>query len=179
MAKNQLLVSIETESRINVGRYNLIKNQDEKSKKLEHHRICKRLMEISQSKNIPMTTLVYIGIGRSAHKPQVFQKGYTNLDEKMIDKVLSFADVFSKKFNGKYRTNDLVLHFIHRYVSHDGGLLKFKQLMDRFVKNNPKFKLTTVKTAKELTQMICGDDAEYSESGYITSVSKPSRFTNK
>lgn len=166
---------VREEARKNAGTYNFCKD---KGTKVLHHNICKKLVEISDSKDIPMGVLVYVAIGTNAHRPCVFEKGYIRIYEEKVNKVFALCDIFAKKFGKETRTNDRLVHAVSRYVDYcGGGLLKFKQLVNALDKKN--FNMRKIKTAKELAKILCGDEAEYSKGGYIVTVNKPTRHLKK
>lgn len=170
---------IREEAKRNIGRYNLIKKVSEREFKINHHNICKKLVEYSDSHDkFPMTLLVYIAVGRNAHRKYVFEKGYTNFDVKTADRVLYLADIFAKKFGEKTRTNDRLIHAIFRYVHKcDGGVLKFKQMVNSLYDIDPDFSMKSISTAKALSQLLYADDAVFSPKGYIIEVSNPTRHS--
>lgn len=161
---------VREEAQKNVGCYNFCKD---KAIRVNHHNVCKRLVEIADEKNIPMGVLVYVAIGTNAHRPIVFHKGYTKVDEQKVERVFALCDIFAKKFGANTRTNDKVVHAISRYVDYKGGTLKFKQLVNAL--EEKEFSMKHIKTAKELAKLLCGEEAEYSKGGYITTIAKPTR----
>ena len=167
--KKTLNELVREEAKKNIGQYNFAK--DAESRKI-HCKICKKLVELADKYNYPMGVLVYIAIGTNAHRPIVFQQGYLRINEQKVERVITLCEIFAKKFGENMRTNDRLVHSVSRYVDINGGnLLKFRQLVNAMSeKEFRKFK-----TAKELTRALCGDEAEYSKAGYITSVNKPSR----
>ena len=161
---------VREEAKKNVGCYNFCKN---KEMRIIHHNICKRLVEIADEQKIPMGVLVYVAIGTNAHRPIVFSKGYLKVDEKKVERVFALCEIFAKKFGANTRTNDKVVHAISRYVDYNGGTLKFKQLVNAL--DEKEFSMKRIKTAKELAKLLCGEEAEYSKGGYITTIAKPTR----
>lgn len=138
-----------------------------RSTKNVHHNVCKELISYMETSGFPITVLVYIGVGTNAHRPMVFEKGYAKFDKERTDKVIKFCNIFAKKFGEQYRTNALVAHGICRYIDMNGSERKFRE----FVKN-ADFQMKGIKTAKELMNKLCGDNVEYSKSGYIVEVKK-------
>lgn len=161
---------VREEAQKNVGCYNFCKD---KAIRITHHNVCKRLVEIADEKNIPMGVLVYVAVGTNAHRPIVFNKGYYKVDEQKVERVFALCDIFAKKFGANTRTNDKVVHAISRYVDYKGGTLKFKQLVNAL--EEKEFSMKRIKTAKELAKLLCGEEAEYSKGGYITTIAKPTR----
>lgn len=161
---------VREEAQKNVGCYNFCKD---KAIRINHHNVCKRLVEIADEKNIPMGVLVYVAVGTNAHRPIVFNKGYYKVDEQKVERVFALCEIFAKKFGANTRTNDKVVHAISRYVDYKGGTLKFKQLVNAL--EEKEFSMKRIKTAKELAKLLCGEEAEYSNGGYITLINKPTR----
>lgn len=134
-----------------------------------HNQICKKLVNMCDKHNYPMTQLVYVAIGTNAHRPIVFEKGYTRIDEERAELVLKLCEVFAKKFGSNWRTNGHLLHMICRYVdiTKHRKELKFRQLV-----NNCDIDFNTIKidTAKKLASIFFGREADYSNANYIVSV---------
>lgn len=161
---------VREEAQKNVGCYNFCKD---KAIRINHHNVCKQLVEIADEKNIPMGVLVYVAVGTNAHRPIIFNKGYYKVDEQKVERVFALCEIFAKKFGANTRTNDKVVHAISRYVDYKGGTLKFKQLVNAL--EEKEFSMKRIKTAKELAKLLCGEEAEYSKGGYITTIAKPTR----
>lgn len=175
MEKKTLNDLVREEAKKNVSRYNFAKD---KELKILHHNICKKLVEISDNNNFPMGVLVYIAIGTNAHRPCVFEKGYTRINEQKTERVIALCDIFAKKFGEETRTNDRLVHAVRRYVDLCGGcVLKFRQLVNSM--SDKDFNMRKIKTAKQLAKLLCGDEAEYSKGGYIVTVNKPTRHMKK
>jgi hypothetical protein len=167
--KTMLNDLIREEAKKNVSRYNF---HPRKAEMLVHHNVCKQLVNLADKHNFPMGVLVYISVGTNAHRPCVFEKGYTKIDVEKAEKIISLCEIFAKRFGENTRTNDRVVHAISRYVDKcDGGVLKFRQLCNAL--DNKTF--TMPKTAKELASLLCGKEAIYSDGGYIIKVNKPTR----
>lgn len=176
MEKKTLNDLIREEAKKNAGRYNLVKDKTERELKLLHHKICKRLVEIADNNKFPMGPLVYIAIGTNAHKTNVFLKGYTRINEKKTERVLSLCEIFAKKFGEETRTNDKLVHMLSRYVELDGGVLKFKQMINSLDQSTLNMK--KIDTARKLSKLLFGDEAQYSKGGYIIEVNKPTRHNS-
>lgn len=156
---------IRQEASVNASRYNLAQY----AKRKEHHNICVNLVKIADANDFPMGVLVYIAVGTSAHKPSVFEKGYTHFDEKKAEKIIKLATIIDKKLNEgakkkvNYRTNDRIIHTLSRYYDlNKGNEVKLRQVLkiadldsirDYLKGKNP--------TAKIVAQLLFGDEAEY------------------
>lgn len=132
-----------------------------------HHNVCKELISYMETSGFPITVLVYIGVGTNAHRPIVFEKGYKRFDKERTDKVIKFCNIFAKKFGEQYRTNALVAHAICRYIDMQGKERKFRELV-----KNADFEMKGIKTAKEVMQNLCKEEALYSKSGYLVKIIK-------
>lgn len=159
---------IREEAKVNVGRYNFAKD---KESKIRHNMICKKLVNLADTHNFPMTLLLYIAVGTNAHRKPVFAKGYATINLEKAQQVIKLAEIFAKKFGAKARTNDKVIHMISRYYDYMGNKpLMFKQFCNNVDKTN--FKFNSFNQARELAKAIFGKNATYSEGGYFTDISK-------
>lgn len=133
-----------------------------------HNQICKQLVELSDKNNFPMTLLVYVAVGTSAHKPLVFEKKYHRIERERAEMVIKLCDIFAKRFGNKWRTNEKLVHMVCRYldITKHRKELKFRQLV------NDCCDINTIKidSAKKLARNFFGNQAEYSNGGYIVSV---------
>ena len=138
---------------------------------IRHHQICKKLVELCDEHNYPMTQLVYVGVGKNAHRPIVFQKGYTEINEEKLLLMLKLSEVFAKKFGSNWRTNAFVCHMIDRYLetAKHRKELKFRQLVNNC---NIDFNTIRIKTAKQLANMLFDKEATYSKGGYIVTINE-------
>lgn len=136
---------------------------------MNHNGICKKLVNYADKHNFPMTLLVYIAIGTNAHRPIVFEKGYTKINEERTELVLKLCEIFAKKFGNNWRTNGHLVHTICRYVdiTKHRKELKFRQLVNDC---NIDFNTIKIDTAKKLALNFFGKEAEYSNANYIISV---------
>lgn len=137
----------------------------------QHNQICKKLVELSDNHNYPMTQLVYIAIGKNAHRPIVFEKGYVKIDEEKVELFMKLCEVFAKKFGSNWRTNAFLCHTIDRYleITKHRKELKFRQLVNTC---DIDFNTIKYKTAKQLAKDFFGREAEYSNGGYIVSINE-------
>ena len=71
---------IREEAKKNIGALNGL----EMLKFHRHNQICKKLVEFSDKYNYPMTQLVYVGVGKNAHRLIVFEKGYFDFNEETM-----------------------------------------------------------------------------------------------
>lgn len=160
---------VRAEAIKNVSRYNF---HPRKAEMLVHHNVCKSLVNLADKHNFPMGVLVYIAVGTNAHRPIVFEKGYTKCDVEKAEKIISLCEIFAKKFGENTRTNDRLVHAVCRYVDRcGGGVLKFRQLCNALDAKT----FVMPKTAKELAEILCGKEAIYSNGGYIIKVNAPTR----
>lgn len=136
---------------------------------MRHNQICKELVRLADDYNYPMTQLVYVAIGKNAHRPMVFEKGYTKIDLEKTELMLKLSDVFAKKFGNNWRTNGFLCHTIDRYleITKHRKELKFRQLVNGC---NVDFNTIKIDQAKKLAKIFFGDEAEYSNGGYIISI---------
>ena len=165
--KKSLNELIREEALRNKGCYNFHKA---KELKRAHNEVCKGLVKLADDNDFPMGVLVYIAVGTNAHRPCVFEKGYSKLNYKKAESVIKMANIVAKILGEKYRTNDRVIHTLSRYYDiHKGGGINL--LKERLYLIDP-IKLQRIKTAKEFSVLLFNDNAEYSKGGYIVSVAK-------
>ena len=138
---------------------------------IRHNQICKTLVHLCDKHNYPMTQLVYVGIGKNAHRPIVFEKGYMEINEEKVELMIKLSEAFAKKFGSNWRTNAFVCHMIDRYLetAKHRKELKFRQLVNGC---NIDFNTIKYKTAKQLAKDFFGREAEYSNGGYIVSINE-------
>lgn len=96
------------------NKFNLPQNKENREAHIE---ICKRLAEMSDANGgYPITYLVYFAIGKSAHKTDVFLKGYNNFNEKKAKTILEWLNMFAKhNGNPKLFTNGNLAHALCRF----------------------------------------------------------------
>ena len=159
---------IREEAKKNVGCYNFCKD---KEMRVRHNMICKKLVNLADSYNFPMTLMLYLAVGTNAHRKPVFEKGYNRINVEKAEQVIKLCEIFAKKFGAKARTNDKVVHMISRYYDiAEGKPLMFKQFCNNIDKST--FDLKSYNQAKELAKIIFGKNATYSKGGYIVEVTK-------
>lgn len=136
---------------------------------LRHNEICKELVRLADTYNYPMTQLVYVAIGKNAHRPIMFEKGYPKIDIEKTELLLKLCDIFAKKFGSNWRTNAFLCHSIDRYLetAKHRKELKFRQMVNAC---NIDFNTIKYRTAKQLSKDFFGSEAEYSNGGYIVSI---------
>ena len=129
-----------------------------------HHKVCKELVKLSEENNFPMGVLVYIAVGTSAHKPSVFEKGYTKINMDKAVNVIKLCNIFAHKYGAKYATNDKVVHTMSRYYEVGGSKNKLRKIVNA---STIDFKEMKIDTAKKLMGILFKDHADFSDKGYI------------
>jgi len=128
-----------------------------------HIDICKKLVELSEANgNYPITYLVYFAVGKNAHRKEVFEDGYTKIDEKKAEKIFSWLKIAAKYHkNEKLFRNPNAAHALCRFYDKFSTKTKdFKAALER-MESNPKIDL---KNAKALVEgMGIGKRTEESE----------------
>lgn len=164
--KEKKLGKLETLIREEARKENVVVND---FKMMQHNTICKELVRLADANNYPMTQLVYVAIGKNAHRPMVFEEGYKKIDVEKTELMLKLADVFAKKFGNNWRTNGFLCHMIDRYleITKHRKELKFRQLVNTC---DIDFNRIKIDQAKKLANIFFGNEAEYSKSGYIVSI---------
>ena len=151
------------------GRYNL---RQYKSKK-QHHEICKKLVEFADKYKFPMGVLVYIAVGTNAHRPIVFDKGYTKFNETKAEKVIKLCSIVAKQYGDRFYTNDRVVHFLSRlYDVKNNCETKLRQAIKDISQVRFEAVLKSAAGAKQLAQTIFKDEATFTNGGYLKSVSQ-------
>ena len=124
------------------NKFNLPQN---KENRVKHVEICKKLVEFSESNgNYPITQLVYFAIDKSAHKTDVFLKGYTKFNEKKAKKIFKWLAMFAKhNKNPKLFTNGNLCHALCRfYDKYSTDTKDFKKALESY---EPNEKVTNFK----------------------------------
>lgn len=113
------------------GKYNL--------RQYETHRaICKTLLEISiKNNNYPICYLVYFAIGKNAHRINVFDKRYKQIDVKKAETILEWLDLFAKHNNNpKLFVNSDLSHALCKFYEKVSTETKdFKKVLKTYSKN--------------------------------------------
>ena len=116
-----------------------------------HIDICKALVKLSvDNANYPITYLVYFAIGKNAHRTEVFEDGYTKIDEKKAETIFKWLHLFAKYHkNDKLFRNPNVAHALCRFYDKYSTKTKdFKAAMEK-IESNPKI---DVKNAKFIVE---------------------------
>ena len=157
---------VKKESERSIGTLDFIHDAEKKAKAMAHHDACKALWAFSQKSGFPISVLLYIGVGTSAHKPSNFEN-IVKFDEKKCDKVVKMAKAFAKHFGGKETLahNANLIHAICRFVKCGGKSADFRT----YVKSLPteNFSIGKYKNAKEIGKFIFGEFLDLNERGYI------------
>lgn len=160
---------IQREAEQNESRYNLRQYAKVKEQKMLHHNICKELVSLSTKHNMPMGVLVYIAVGTSAHKPSVFERGYTAIHTDKAEKIINLCRIFGERFGEKYTFNDKVVHACAKYYEvNQGRVGDWRTICKRADKE--KIVMPKIKRAQDLLKLLCGDMAEYSKVGRVVSI---------
>ena len=159
---------IREEAMVNEGRYNLRQYAKVREQKILHNRICKHLVHIADTHNIPMGVLVYIAVGTNAHRIYVFENGYKAIHLKKAEDIINLCKMFGKRFGTEHCFNDKVVHACAKYYSVQGNNTEIWQ---NILNKTPKedIVMVKVKRATDLLKKLCGDMCEYSTSGRIVS----------
>lgn len=88
-----------------------------KERRALHISICEALAKLSTNNgNYPITYLVYFAVGKNAHRKEVFENGYTKINESKAEKIFSWLRLFAKHHkNEKFFRNANVAHAICAY----------------------------------------------------------------
>jgi len=122
-----------------------------KALRQQHIDVCKALTALSVANgNYPITYLVYFAVGKNAHRKEVFEDGYTKIDEKKAEKIFSWLKLFAKYHkNDKLFRNPNVAHALCRFYDKFSTKTKdFKAAMES-MESNPKI---DVKNAKAIVE---------------------------
>lgn len=163
--QGNLLKLIREESLQSVG----VMNDLSQLEKYHHNEICKKLISLAEKHSYPITQVVYVAVGKNAHRPNVFENGYKKIDIERFEQVIKLCDVFAKKFGTKWRNNGFLCHTIDRYltITKHRKELKFRQLVNDC---NIDFNTIKYKTAKQFAKDFFGSQAVYNDNGYIIEV---------
>ena len=122
-----------------------------KALRQQHIEVCKALVALSVANgNYPITYLVYFAVGKNAHRKEVFEDGYTKIDEKKAETIFKWLKMFAKYHkNEKMFRNPNVAHALCRYYDKFSTKTKdFKAAMES-MESNPKI---DVKNAKAIVE---------------------------
>jgi hypothetical protein len=116
-----------------------------------HIDVCKTLTKLSvENGNYPITYLVYFAVGKNAHRKEVFEDGYTKIDEKKAETIFKWLKMFAKYHkNDKMFRNPNVAHALCRYYDKFSTKTKdFKAAMES-MESNPKIDIKNAKAIVE------------------------------
>jgi hypothetical protein len=122
-----------------------------KARRQQHIDICKKLVDLSVANgNYPITYLVYFAVGKNAHRKEVFEDGYTKIDEKKAEKIFSWLKIVAKYHkNEKLFRNPNAAHALCRFYDKFSTKTKdFKAALER-MESNPKIVLKNAKVLVE------------------------------
>ena len=124
------------------NKFNLPQNKE--NRKL-HIEICKKIVELSDANgHYPIPQLVYFAINKSAHKTDMFLKGYTKFDETKANTILKWLAMFAKhNKNRKLFTNGNLCHALCRF--YDKYSTKTKDFKEALANYEPNEKVTSFK----------------------------------
>lgn len=130
-----LALLVAEEAKKNVGRYNFLPCEEREAKRL-HHNICKKIEEIVKQSGIAVGIIVYLGVGTSAHKKSVFDKGYTKFNEKKVKMIIGWLREFADyNKNPSFYHNDRISHaFSKFYDTYKNRAAMFQKAKKDFVK---------------------------------------------
>lgn len=136
---------------------NVTKVKDEK--KLRHHDICTNVLEMYNKTKFPIGVLLYIAVGTSAHKTDLFEtKGYSKFNSVRANRIIGYCKSVAKAFgNPSLAWNDKVVHTMSKFDnSFENGKYKLQLLKESLgkMKLGKNFKFADFKTAKELNNFI-------------------------
>ena len=164
----KIFTLVYNESKVNRGRYNICKD---KAEKLLHHDTCKQAIAFAERTGFPIGIVLYIGVGKDAHKDVAFNKGYKGFNEKKADLIVKMANEFAKHFNAseKMAHNDRLVHALCRYVEkldNRNKLAFYRDCLNKLPKptKGQKFSIKGIKTSADMNKFIFGDAVAYNES---------------
>jgi len=159
------------ESKVNRGRYNLVPN---KAEKLLHHDTCKQVIQFCERTGFPIGIVLYIGVGKDAHKDTAFNNGYKGFNERKAELVVKMALEFARHFGGseKMAHNDRLIHALCRYVEkldNRNKLAFYRDCLNKLPKptKGQKFSINGIKTSADMNKFIFGEACAYNENGRI------------
>ena len=118
-----------------------------KALRQQHIDICKLSVE---NGNYPITYLVYFAVGKNAHRKEVFEDGYTKIDEKKAEKIFSWLKMFAKYHkNEKMFRNPNVAHALCRYYDKFSTKTKDFETAMKSMESNPKIDIKNAKAIVE------------------------------
>ena len=117
----------------------------DEDKRRTHIEVCKKLVDLSDSHGkYPVTYLVYFSIGKNAHRTEVFDKGYSRIDEDKAETVFKMLEMFSYWHeNPKLFRNPNTAHIFCKYYENRGGNVDFGKFKREIEAYTPNPKITT------------------------------------
>ena len=135
----------------------------------QHIDVCKKLVELSAAhNNYPITYLVYFAVGKNAHRKEVFEDGYTKIDEKKAETIFNWLTLFAKHHkNEKLFKNPNVAHALCRFYDKYSTKTKdFKAALAASESNpkidvkNAKMSVETLGIAKKVEEVAPAEEME-------------------
>ena len=163
---------IRNEAEQKASHYNLRQYAKVKEQKVLHNSICKELVNLSDKHLIPMGVLVYIAVSKMAHKPSVFEKGYTAINTERAEKIIELCKIFGESFGSRYIFNDKVVHACDKFYEVTKGVAGYADIWRSICERADKetIVMTKIKRAQDLLKLLCGQSAEYSKIGRVVSI---------
>ena len=140
-----------------------------KALRQQHIDICKGLVALSVANgNYPITYLVYFAVGKNAHRKEVFEDGYTNINEKKAETIFNWLTLFAKHHkNEKLFKNPNVAHALCRFYDKYSTKTKdFKAALAASESNpkidvkNAKMSVETLGIAKKVEEVAPAEEME-------------------
>jgi hypothetical protein len=168
--KKNLDCLIREESALKCGKYNLRQYANNPQK--IHHDMCRKLVELADNNNMPMGVLVYIAVGTSAHKSDVFAKGYKKINVPKAEGIINLCKIFGNRFGVQHTFNDKVVHACAKFYEVASGVPNYPQVWQNIIDKTPidGIQMNKVKRATDLLKKLCGDSATYSSVGRVKSI---------
>lgn len=101
--------------------------------KERHIDICQRLVGIAdENEKFPMGVLVYIAVGKDAHKTATFERGYNRFNEEKARTILKWARIFAdhSRNNRLFRNSDVIHALVRYYDTNSQNTEEFRKLVD-------------------------------------------------
>lgn len=140
-------------------------NRKLRTKKDIHHNVCVELVELQKACEIPMGYLVYFAIGKNAHRLNIFEQGYKEIQREKAEQIIYYCNAFKKKYG---KLDDKVVHAMTRYYEVSNNKRKFNELLKASA-------IEKYKTATELLALLCKDEAIYNDRGVVIEIKKCKR----
>lgn len=112
MGKLVDIVRKNAEGKVN-GRLNL---RQYSKRKAAHVEVCKALVDAMDRYKLPITLLVYLGVGKQAHRLSVIEKGYKSYDVDKVEKIVRWLKMFAHHSkNQRLYRDSVVVHALCSY----------------------------------------------------------------